>query len=87
MLSEAPYGFMPCSLSAFLMGFLLKEYAKETYRYSDGDVNEALGVDKLKDMIDECIKLKNTPNVRYKDKYIVLMTQEDREFYCLTITQ
>lgn len=84
MLSEAPYGFMPCNLSAFLMGFLLKEYAKDTYRYSDGDVNEALGSDNLKVMIDDCIKLKTTPNVRYKDKYIVLMTQEDREFCRLT---
>lgn len=84
MLSETPYGFMPCNLFAFLMGFLLKEYAKETYRYSDGDVNEALGADKLKDMIDDCIKLKTTPNARYKDKYIVLMTPEEREFCRLT---
>lgn len=84
VLSETPYGFMPCNLSAFLTGFLLKEYAKEAYRYSDGQVNEPLDPDKLKEMIDECIKLKHTPNTRYKDKYIVLMTPEEREFCRLT---
>ncbi|MFR5757881.1 MAG: hypothetical protein ACLUE2_05760 [Bacteroides cellulosilyticus] len=26
-LSIAPYGFMPCNLSAFILGFLLKEYS------------------------------------------------------------
>jgi hypothetical protein len=83
-LSAAPYGFMPCNLSAFLTGFLLKEYAKEAYRYSDGQVNEPLDPDKLKEMIDECIKLKHTPNPRYKEKYIVLMTPEEREFCRLT---
>jgi hypothetical protein len=86
MLSESPYGFMPCNLYAFLTGFLLKEYACDTYRWSDGDSNEPLAVDKFKEMIDECIKLKITPTTRYRDKYIVLMTPEEQEFIRLAET-
>jgi hypothetical protein len=32
---EETYGFAPCNLSAFIAGFLLKEYGSEPYRYSD----------------------------------------------------
>ena len=36
VLKAAPYGFMPCNLSAFILGFVLKEYASGTYSWSDG---------------------------------------------------
>lgn len=39
VLKAAPYGFMPCNLSAFIMGFVLKEYASGTYSWSDGLTN------------------------------------------------
>lgn len=32
---EETYGFAPCNLSAFIVGFLLKEYGGEPYRYLD----------------------------------------------------
>ena len=31
VLKAAPYGFMSCNLSAFILGFVLKEYASGTY--------------------------------------------------------
>ena len=67
----APYGFMPCNLSAFILGFVLKEYAFGTYSWSDGLTNDVLNVNKLKEMIDEVIRLEITPNPRYKDKRCV----------------
>ena len=79
-LKAAPYGFMPCNLTAFVMGFLLKEYADEMYSCSDGITTDNMSVDKLKDMIDEVIKLQQNPISRYKDKYIVTMTEEERSF-------
>lgn len=67
-LKVAPYGFMPCNLSAFVMGFILKEYTDGTFSWSDGLTNDVLSVNKLKEMVDEVIHLEITPNARYKDK-------------------
>ena len=83
-LKAQPYGFMPCNLTAFILGFLLREYVEEfaqsSYSWSDGLANAALNLEKLKEMVDEVIKLQNTPNPRYKDKYIVAMTEEEKAF-------
>lgn len=83
-LKAAPYGFMPCNLSAFILGFVLKEYATGTHSWSDGLTNDILNVNKLKEMINEVIHLEITPNPRYKDKYIVAMTPEEKAFNEIT---
>lgn len=80
VLKTAPYGFMPCNLTAFIMGFLLKEYADGSYSWSDGLTNDVLDVNKLKEMVAEIISQQITPNPRYKDKYIVAMTDEEKAF-------
>lgn len=99
-LKVEPYGFMPCNLTAFVLGFILKEYAqKGTYSYSDNLTTMPLDKDKLASMISEIIKQQNTPDKRYKDKYIVTLTEEERAFnkatsqafdipemYCVSIT-
>lgn len=69
-------GFMPCNLYAMLTGFLLKEYADNTYRYSDGEAGDKMSSDKLAEIIGEYIKHKNTPIARYKEKYVEIMTKE-----------
>ncbi len=79
-LKEEPYGFMPCNLTAFVMGFVLKEYTNGSFSWSDGITNDALSVDKLKEMIVEVIKHNGTPIPRYKDKYIVTMTANEKAF-------
>jgi len=73
-------GFMPCNLYALLTGFLLKEYAIDTYRYSDGETGDRMNADKLAEIIGEYIKHMNTPIPRYKDKYIEVMTKEQMAF-------
>ena len=79
-LKIAPYGFMPCNLTAFILGFVLKEYADGSYSWSDGLTNDRLDVNKLKEMVSEIIQLQITPNARYKDKYIVAMTDDEKAF-------
>lgn len=79
-LKGEPFGFMPCNLSAFILGFVLKEYLDGSYSYSDGLTNETLDVNKLKEMISDIITLQNTPNPRYKEKYIVAMTEDEKSF-------
>lgn len=80
LLQGKPYGFMPCNLSAFILGFVLKEYTEGAYSWSDGLTNDALNIEKLKEMVAEIINLQITPNPRYKDKYIVAMTAEEKAF-------
>lgn len=84
LLKKAPFGFMPCNLTAFILGFILKDYANDTYRWSDGQVSDNMSPIKLKEMIEEIIKLQVTPNNRYKEKYIVTMTEEERAFSAVT---
>lgn len=98
-LKTEPYGFMPCNLTAFILGFLLKEYANGTFSYSDNVTTDTLDTEKLATMISEIIKQENTPDKRYKDKYIVTLTDSERSFnkvtaeafeidpkYCVSIT-
>ena len=100
MIKAEPYGFMPCNLTAFILGFVLKEYANGIYSYSDNLTTVPLDTDKLANMISEIIKQDNTPDKRYKDKFIVTMTDEERAFnkatssafdipemYCVSITE
>ena len=79
-LKIAPFGFLPCNLTAFVMGFVLKEYIDGIYSWSDGLTNDPLTVNKLKEMVAEVISLQITPNARYHDKYIVMLTKEEKSF-------
>lgn len=74
------HGFMPCNLYALLAGFLLKEYAADTYRYSDGETGDKMSAEKLAEIVGEYIKHKNTPIPRYKEKFIEVMTKEQMAF-------
>ena len=80
LLEAKPYGFMPCNLTAFILGFVLKEYIDGSYSWSDGLSNDVLDLNKLKDMVSEVINLRITSNPRYKDKYIVAMTKAEKSF-------
>lgn len=100
MLKAEPFGFMPCNLTAFILGFVLKEYANGIYSYSDNLTTVPLDTEKLASMISEVIKQDNNPDKRYKDKFIVTLTEEERAFnkatslafdipemYCVSITE
>lgn len=76
-------GFMPCNLYSFLTGFLLKEYVSEQYRYGvgiSGDEGGKMTVEKLSDYIGEYIKHVNSPIKNYREKYIEIMTQNQKRF-------
>ena len=76
---EREYGFAPCNLSAFIVGFLLKEYGNEPFRYSDSSGgHEQMTQEKLAEMIGNYIGKSPKPT------YIVKMTAEEMAFYELT---
>ena len=76
---EKTYGFAPCNLSSFIVGFLLKEYGGNPFRYSDSSGgHEQMTQDKLAEMISNYIG--KTP----KPTFIVKMTADEMAFYSLT---
>lgn len=76
---EETYGFSPCNLSAFIAGFLLKEYGSEPFRYSDSSGgHEQMTQDKLAEMLGNYIGKSPKPT------YIVKMTADEMAFYELT---
>lgn len=79
-LAEAPYGLMPNNLSAFILGFVLKEYASGDYFWSNGANSEVMDPDKMKTMIANAIKQTITPARNFREEYIVAMSGEQRAF-------
>jgi len=76
---ESTYGFAPCNLSAFISGFLMKEYGSEPFRYSDSSGgHEPMSPDKLAEMLGNYIGKSPKPT------YIVKMTANEMAFYELT---
>ncbi|MDL2264079.1 hypothetical protein LJC31_05455, partial [Synergistaceae bacterium OttesenSCG-928-I11] len=76
---EETYGFAPCNLSAFIVGFLLKEYGSEPFRYTDSSgEHEQMTHDKLAEMLGNYIGKSPKPT------YIVKMTADEMAFYELT---
>ena len=77
------YGFVPSNLYSFLTGFLLKEYAIDTYRLSDEANNEKMNTERMKGVVDEGYKQFYAPSSRYRDKYIRIMSHEEQLFCSL----
>ena len=77
ILKNKPFGLLECTGSAFVLGFLLKEYADSGYYLKDGLRNNVpLTSDKLADLVHGIIKsLKNADN-----QTIVEMTVEHKIF-------
>lgn len=76
-------GFMPCAMYAYLTGFLLSDYSDEPYRYgvgSAGDDGGKMTAEQLGNDIGEYVKSKVTPIKNYKEKYIEIMTSEQKAF-------
>ena len=78
-LSERPYGFTPCNLSAFVLGFLLKEYATDEYFWSNG-TTRPMSVDLMKSAIKNAMDQVTTPKANYRPEAIVTMSEELRLF-------
>ena len=76
------YGFTPCNLYAYLIGFLLKEYSVSPYRYSEGangDNGGNITVEKLGDMIGDYFT-HIVKNGKYVEQYIEIMSNEQAAF-------
>ena len=76
---ETTYGYSSSNLTAFIVGFLLKEYSSDPYRCQDSEGHrESMTPDKLSEMIGNYMQKKA------KTTYIVSLTPEEKAFYELT---
>lgn len=76
---ESTFGYSQSNLSAFITGFLLKEYSNNPYRSMNEEGHrEAMTPDKLAEMIGNYVGKKP------KSTYIVNLTEEEKAFYELT---
>ena len=83
-LEKEPFGLMPSALAAFVLGFVLKEYAAPEYSWSNKLNSETMTVDKMKTAIANALQKKVNPNSKYKEEFIVTMTPEVRRFLSFT---
>ena len=84
---ESEFSFAPSSLYAFLTGFLLKEYAIDSYIYLDEkSLSDVITPEKISIMISDYINNKYQLNKKesYFETYISKLTDDLREFYDLT---
>lgn len=82
---EEEYGFAPSNLTAFLTGFLLKEYCTDAYRFIDSTgkpLDDIAKEDTLAAMLGDYIGNSNLG--KYKDSYIARMTPDEKAFYELS---
>lgn len=79
-MEKPPFGFMPNSITAFVLGFCLKEYANSNFFWSNGSNNETMSVNKMKQLITNVISYRQNGTKNYKEEYIVMMTPRKREF-------
>lgn len=83
-LTDAPYGFLPCSITAFILGFVLKDKIGDKYGYEDVTTGGDMNLANLQAMIEWVIQYAAGKDTKYREKYIVTMTEEVRKFYELT---
>lgn len=79
-LEKAPFGLLPSSLAALVLGFTLKEYAKSDYFWSNNSNSETMTVDHMRAAIANALNQRINPSAKYKEEYIVTMSPEIRSF-------
>lgn len=85
-LEREPFGFMPSSVAALVLGFVLKEYATSDYFWSNGSRSEQMTVDKMKTMIANAISERVNPTSKFKEEFIVTMSPDIRSFLDCAVT-
>lgn len=79
-MEKPPFGFMPTAITAFVLGFTLKEYATADYFWSNHLNSETMTIDKMKTMIGNALIHRHNEVKNYKNEYIVTMTVQMRTF-------
>lgn len=79
-MEKPPFGFMTNSITAYVLGFCLSEFASSDYFWSNHSVTQAMDADKMSTMIKNAFDYRTTETKNYKEEFIVTMTPQMKEF-------
>lgn len=79
-MEKPPFGFMPNAITAYVLGFCLREYATKNYFWSNHSNTETMTNKKMKEMIANALNQKSNFSKNYKDEFIVTMTIKVKKF-------
>lgn len=78
-LRRATFGMRPNALSAFVLGFVMKEMLSKNYQWTNGQITKPLDSDTLVEIIEAVIKDDGNDNIK-NEKLICRLSKEERAF-------
>lgn len=78
-LRRSPFGMRPNALSAFVLGFVLKEILTRNYQWTNEQITQPLDAETLAEIIESVVKDDGNDNIKY-EKLICRISKEERIF-------
>jgi hypothetical protein len=78
-LQRAPFGMRCNALSAFVLGFVLRDILNKNYQWTNGQLTKPLDADTLAEIIEAVVKNDGNENMR-GEKTICLLSREEKTF-------
>lgn len=79
-LKRAPYGLRYNALSAFVLGFCLRDILQKNYQWTNGQLTQPLDVKTLKEIIEAVVKDDGDNKLGNKEKLICRLSKEEKKF-------
>lgn len=79
-LKRAPYGLRYNALSAFALGFCLRDILQKSYQWTNGQLTQPLDVKTLKEIIESVVKDDGGNKLGNKEKLICRLSKEEKKF-------
>lgn len=79
-LKRAPYGLRYNALSAFVLGYCLRDILQKNYRWTNGQISNDLDIDTLAEIIETVVKDDGNNKIGNKEKEICRLSKEEKEF-------
>ena len=79
-LKRAPYGLRYNALSAFVLGYCLRDILAKNYRWTNGQISNDLDIDTLAEIIETVVKDDGAHKIGNKEKEICRLSKEEKEF-------
>jgi predicted HicB family RNase H-like nuclease len=79
-LKRAPYGLRYNALSAFVLGFCLRDILQKNYQWTNGQMTQPLDAKALKEIIEAVIKDDGGNRMGSKERLICRLSKEEKKF-------
>ncbi len=79
-LKRAPYGLRYNALSAFALGFCLRDILRKNYQWTNGQLTQPLDIKTLKEIIEAVVKDDGGNRIGNKEKLICRLSKEEKKF-------